>query len=65
MLPNRGQTALHDALRARKWTQRKVASELKVSTTTVSRWLSGERVPDRAHMAALRELLEISPEAWV
>jgi len=46
-------------------TQLQVATKLKVSKTTVSRWLSGERAPDREHMAALRELLEISPEAWI
>lgn len=60
-----GPDALRSALRAKDWTQLKLAKELQVSRATVSRWLSGERVPDRAHMAALRGLLEISPESWV
>jgi transcriptional regulator with XRE-family HTH domain len=61
----KGPQALRDALTSRKMTQLQVATKLKVSKTTVSRWLSGERAPDREHMAALRELLEISPEAWI
>lgn len=64
-LPTKGPAALRLALEERKWTQWKVAKELGVSRATVSRWLSGERAPDRAHMASLRELLGISPDVWV
>lgn len=64
-LASRGPAALRSALEERKWTQLKIAKELGVSRATVSRWLSGERVPDRLHMAELRELLGISPDVWV
>lgn len=63
--PKRGPDELRVALGARQWTQHKIAAELGVSKATVSRWLSGDRVPDRVHMAALRKLLDISPDAWV
>ncbi|NCA17758.1 MAG: XRE family transcriptional regulator [Betaproteobacteria bacterium] len=62
---SRGPAALRAALDERKWTQLKVATMLGVSRATVSRWLSGERVPDREHMASLREVLDISPDVWV
>lgn len=61
----KGGAALKDALLKRKWTQVTVAEKLGVSKASVSRWISGERVPDRAHMAALRELLGISSDVWV
>jgi transcriptional regulator with XRE-family HTH domain len=61
----KGTDALRSALVTRKMTQLQVAEELKVSKTTVSRWISGERVPDREHMSALRNLLGISPESWI
>lgn len=64
-LPNKGSEALRAALADRQWTQLKVAKELGVCRATISRWLSGERVPDRAHMGALREMFNISPDAWV
>jgi len=64
-LPSEGPAALRSALEERKWTQWKVAKELGVSRATVSRWLSGERAPDREHMGSLRELLGISPDVWV
>lgn len=63
--PGRGPTALKEALALRKWTQVSIAAKLKVSKTTVSRWISGERVPSRTHMAALRDVLEIPTDAWV
>jgi transcriptional regulator with XRE-family HTH domain len=63
--PRSGPEELRQALGTRQWTQHKIAAELGVSKATVSRWLSGDRVPDRAHMAALRKLLDISPEAWL
>lgn len=61
----RGPDELREALGTRNWTQHKIAAELGVSKATVSRWLSGDRVPDRTHMAALRKLLDISPDVWV
>lgn len=61
----RGPEALREAMKAREWTQVSVAEKLKVSKTTVSRWLSGQRSPARTHMAALRELLEIPIDVWV
>lgn len=61
----RGPDELRAALVSREWSQHKIADQLGVSKATVSRWLSGDRVPDRAHMVALRELLEINPEAWL
>lgn len=61
----KGPMALKEALATRRWTQVSVAAKLKVSKTTVSRWISGERVPSRTHMAALRDILEIPTDAWV
>ena len=61
----KGAIALKQALSERKWTQVRIANKLKVSKTTVSRWISGERVPSRTHMAALRDILEIPTDAWV
>ena len=61
----RGPDHLRQALETRQLTQHKIAAELGVSKATVSRWLSGDRVPDRQHMAALRKLLDISPDVWV
>lgn len=61
----KGPDVLREAIRARKWSQASVAKMLKVSKTTVSRWLSGQRTPGRFHMAALRELLQIPIDAWI
>jgi len=63
--PQKGADHLREALASRKLTQHKIAADLGVSKATISRWLSGERVPDRQHMAALRTLLNIAPDVWV
>jgi len=60
-----GAEMLRSELARRGWTQMRAAEAVSVSTTTVSRWLSGKRVPDREHMAAIRKTFGIGPEVWV
>ena len=60
-----GAELLLAAIASRGWTQLRAASEIGVSTTTMSRWLSKKRVPDRKHMAILREKFGIRPQVWV
>ncbi len=61
----KGPRELAKALKENDWTQRKLAAAIGVSPPTVSRWLSGERVPDRVHIKALWRLLKIPPEVWM
>jgi len=61
----RGPQLLREALDLKGWKQCELSIKAKVTPSTVARWLSGERVPDREHMGILRELLNISPEVWV
>lgn len=56
---------LREAFAKLGWNQNRAARELEVSPTTLSRWLSGKRAPDRQHMAMLRDRFGISPEIWV
>lgn len=65
LAPSDGPNQLRAAIGAKGWTQLRAAAEIGVSTTTMSRWLSRKRVPDREHMKALRELFGIGPEIWV
>jgi transcriptional regulator with XRE-family HTH domain len=60
-----GPRALKKALKDKGWSQRELARQLGVSPSTVTRWLNGERAPDRAHMGGLRKLLQVSSEVWV
>lgn len=60
-----GARALRAALKARGWKQKDLARRLSVTPPTVSRWLSAERVPDRAHMRKLQRVLGLSPEVWM
>lgn len=61
----RGAVALRKALVKKGWTQRDLARRLGVSPPTITRWLSGERVPDRVNMGKLRKLLGLNPAIWV
>jgi transcriptional regulator with XRE-family HTH domain len=47
---------VHAAMKRHEISMRKLADELGVSHTIVSRWASGERTPDFEHAAALAEL---------
>ena len=53
--------AIRAALEKKNWQQCDLAKEMGVSPPTVSRWLTGERVPDRDHIRKLCELLDIEP----
>lgn len=54
------------ALRDHGWTQADLARELGVSKSTVTRWLSGERLPNRDHISALYKLFDdVPPAAWM
>jgi DNA-binding transcriptional regulator YiaG len=53
--PNRGALALRRILDARQISQAELAAELGVAPSAVSRWLSGDRLPERATCAALVE----------
>lgn len=52
-------------METRGWNGRKVAREIGVSAPTVTRWLNGERMPNREHMGRLHKLFGISADAWL
>lgn len=63
---NRKADVLRAAILAKGWkNQNEAARRLSISPTTISRWLSGKRSPDREHMALLRDELGIDPDVWV
>lgn len=45
--------------------QREIAEAVGVGASTVSRWLTGERAPDKDHMKKLFEFYEIPIEDWL
>lgn len=53
---------LRDGIAERKWRPRHFAKRIGVSPSTVSRWLSGERVPDKKHIRRISDLLDIPVE---
>ena len=53
---------IRDGIAARKWRPRHFAKRVGVSPSTVSRWLSGERVPDKKHIRRISALLDIPVE---
>jgi len=62
--------AIWRGLKRERWTKkkgwrRKLAAEFEVAPSTVTRWLSGERMPSRPHRRKLCKLLKLSPEIWL
>lgn len=55
-------SVIRAALAKKGWKQCELAVAMCVSPPTVSRWLTGERVPDRDHVGKLCPLLDIAPE---
>ena len=64
--PKDGADWLADRLDALGWRQRKLAKEVGVSPSTVSRWLKRLRVPQRKTIRKLSaEPINIPPEVWI
>jgi transcriptional regulator with XRE-family HTH domain len=60
---------VREKLTERGWNHADFARELRkrgvtVAEGLVSRWLSGQRSPDRARSAAIEELLGVPPKLW-
>lgn len=49
-------------LAAKRWTQRDLATAIKVHPNTVNKWLSGQSHPER-YLALWGPVLECAPEA--
>ena len=47
-----------------RWNQKRLATELGVSTETLRKWITGETAPNRARIARICEVLSVTPE-WV
>lgn len=52
------------ALRLQPGSLSSIAAKIGVDKGTVSRWRSGEKIPDSARRARLHSLFGIAPEAW-
>lgn len=61
----RGAVALQQALKQRRWSQNELARCLGIASGAVSRWASGQRVPDLASAVLLQKELGISVELWL
>lgn len=48
----------------KRWSQSDLARELKTGTAQVSRWLYGERRPNRHWGEEIRKLFGIDPPSW-
>ena len=53
---------LREALAARGWSGKLLASAVGVSQNTVSNWVAGRHVPTHAHLVAIAECLEVDLE---
>lgn len=62
---NRGISAVLEELRRRGWSQGDLARELNTGTGTVSRWLTGSRLPDLDMAVRIERLLGVAPSLWV
>jgi ribosome-binding protein aMBF1 (putative translation factor) len=56
---------LREAAEAKGWNQTKLSEELRMSTSVVSRWLSGERVPTWSSAVKIEKLLGIPARVWL
>jgi transcriptional regulator with XRE-family HTH domain len=59
-----GSKALREALTKQSWSQNELARQLDVSSGAVSRWLKGQRIPDRKNVFMLNKLLGVPIEVW-
>jgi predicted transcriptional regulator len=55
---------LERAMRERGWSQVRLASELGVTQSAVSKWLSGKRCPDGWSAVGLQKMLGVPIDSW-
>lgn len=55
---------LSNEMAKRGWSTRKAAKELGCSAATVCRWVNGLVMPKSEHIRAMRDKLNILPDAW-
>ena len=48
-------------MKEHKLSRKEIAEACKVDVSAVGRWVRGERLPERAHVARLSKLLKVSP----
>jgi transcriptional regulator with XRE-family HTH domain len=59
-----GAQRLRASLDEKGWNQTQLSERIGASSSTVCRWLSGERVPDREMSIRLANVLGIPIESW-
>ncbi len=59
-----GAVRMKAALVDRGWTQNELARRLGTSSGLMSRWLNGDRTPDRSSAVQIEKLLGIKPELF-
>ena len=57
-------TKLLKVMQQKKMSQRDLEAALKLGAGTVSRWLSGDRIPSLEAAFALQDLLKINARGW-
>lgn len=65
MAKTEGARRLHKLTRGKDWSQSAVARLLRVSTSTVSRWVSGKLSPTTDHRTAIGAAFGIPVDSWL
>ncbi len=61
----RGASAVLQELSKRGWSQSDLARELETETGSVSRWMTGSRVPSLEMAVRMKKLLGVPVEFWI